>query len=82
MRKKQATIFLEDFQCPKCGGALNFDGKEIWCSFVGDQRQKIDACDYGLSGGKTLRGLIDKMAMRKASQIQKKSFDSLKIMLK
>lgn len=55
---KNRTIFLEDFKCPQCEGTLNFNGKEVWCSFVGDKKQNIAACDYGLAGGITLKGLV------------------------
>ena len=53
-------IFLDDIKCPKCGGSLNFDGKNVWCSFVGDSSQGIQPCNYGMTeaNNKTLKCLF------------------------
>ncbi|MEM7697192.1 MAG: hypothetical protein AAF236_02170 [Verrucomicrobiota bacterium] len=40
--------FLDSPRCPECGSTLNTDGKFVWCSFVGDRRRGIKACDYGI----------------------------------
>lgn len=40
------TCWFSDKKCPECGSTLNTNGRVYWCSFVGDQRQNIKACDY------------------------------------
>ena len=49
MNEKQKTCWeFEGKRCPRCGASVNTDGKVVWCSFVGSQRNNIAACSYGI----------------------------------
>ena len=42
------SCWMSDLRCPRCGCALNTNGRFVWCSFVGGRSER--ACDYGLGG--------------------------------
>lgn len=45
---------LEGKRCPRCGSTVNTNGTNVWCSFVGSQRDNITACSYGINVEVTL----------------------------
>lgn len=40
--------YLHAIPCPRCGCPVNCNGSAVWCSFVGDTRQGIRPCAYGI----------------------------------
>ena len=52
--RQEICYMLEGKKCPRCGSTVNTNGKAVWCSFVGDQRNNIPACSYGLNVNITL----------------------------
>jgi ribosomal protein S27AE len=44
----EKPVWMSDKKCPKCGATLLTNGKDYWCSNIGELKKGIRICDYGL----------------------------------